>query len=230
MAVPGRKRSLSVEAVVAEAVAMADAEGLGGVSMPRLAARLGKSTMSLYRYVSNKDELVALMLDAAIGTPDTQEYDALDWRSSLWRWATDARQIYLTHPWTLALVTRRRTMGPNETAWLEVAVAALAETDLTPAETLDAVLLVNGYVRGATEPVVDAEPGPDDSVSTYPVQGNKEAYPALAGLGTAEAEATARHRHGPAGFEFGLARILDGLELYLSGRRPGTTEARGGAS
>ncbi|MFC7403874.1 TetR/AcrR family transcriptional regulator [Georgenia alba] len=221
MARPGRKPSLTPEEVVGTAVAMADTEGLEGVSMPRLAARLGKATMSLYRYVSSKEELVALMLDRAIGAPDVAPYRDLDWRASLWRWATDARQVYLAHPWTLPLVTRRRTMGPNETAWLELAVASLAECDLTPAETIDTVLLVNGYVRGATEPLVDDSPATDDSVRPYQGVGAEEAYPSLASLGAIGPDPDERRRQGTAGFEFGLARILDGVEVYLSGRSRG---------
>ena len=63
----GPKPGLSLERIVAAAVQVADAEGLAAVSMSRVAAELGTAPMSLYRYVTAKDELLALMQDAAYG-------------------------------------------------------------------------------------------------------------------------------------------------------------------
>ncbi len=65
----GPKPGLSLERIVEAGVKVAVSEGLGAVSMSRVAAELGASTMSLYRYVAAKDELLALMMDAALGPP-----------------------------------------------------------------------------------------------------------------------------------------------------------------
>ena len=62
----GPKPGLSLERIVAAAVELAAAEGLAAVSMSRVARALGSSPMSLYRYVTAKDELLALMVDAAL--------------------------------------------------------------------------------------------------------------------------------------------------------------------
>src|SRR5260370_18893459 len=67
----GPKPGLSLERIVAAAVQVADAEGLAAVSMNRVATELGTAPMSLYRYVTAKDELLALMLDAAYASPPT---------------------------------------------------------------------------------------------------------------------------------------------------------------
>src|SRR4051812_50159401 len=63
----GPKPALSLERIVEAAVALAQAEGIGAVSMARGAGGLGSSPMSLYRYVAAKDEALALMGDASHG-------------------------------------------------------------------------------------------------------------------------------------------------------------------
>jgi AcrR family transcriptional regulator len=65
----GPKREMSVESIVDAAVELADAEGLGAVSMAAVAARLGYTPMSLYRYVTAKDDLILLMQEEATGLP-----------------------------------------------------------------------------------------------------------------------------------------------------------------
>ena len=84
---PARKRGLTVDRVVTAAVALADAEGIDAVSMSRVAERLGFTTMSLYRHVRSKDELVLLMVNEAAGEPD--EYVDGDWRARLEQWSWD---------------------------------------------------------------------------------------------------------------------------------------------
>ena len=66
---PGRgtRRGLSLERVVAAGIKVALTEGIGALSMARVAAELGAATMSLYRYVAAKDELLTLMVDTALG-------------------------------------------------------------------------------------------------------------------------------------------------------------------
>ena len=78
-------RGLSVEKVVAAAIALADEEGLAAVTMARVAERVGFTTMSLYRHVASKEELVRLMLDSVLGLPP--EFPMLDWRAGLEGWA-----------------------------------------------------------------------------------------------------------------------------------------------
>src|SRR3954470_17526755 len=85
-ATKGPKPGLSLARIVAAGVGVADAGGLGAVSMNRVAKELGASAMSLYRYVDSKDELLALMIDAALGTVPRLPAEA-DWRARLERWA-----------------------------------------------------------------------------------------------------------------------------------------------
>ena len=79
----GPKREMSVEKIVDAAVEIADAEGLGAVSMAAVAAKLGYTPMSLYRYVSAKDDLVMLMQESATGVPPHTLREATGWRDRL---------------------------------------------------------------------------------------------------------------------------------------------------
>ena len=90
-------RGLNVDRVVAAAIELADEDGLAAVSMARVAERLGFTTMSLYRHVASKEELVWRMLDIALGP--APEFATPDWRTGLERWAHEFRAVLLRHPW-----------------------------------------------------------------------------------------------------------------------------------
>lgn len=243
--VRGPKPALRLDRIIDTAIEIADTEGLAALSMQRLATKLGSGTMSLYRYVRSKDELVSLMLDTAIGRPSMPDADAdgdaeadggrdgdaeaEGWRASLERWAHRNRDIYRRHPWTLALVTSPRMMGPNETATFEAALYALSGTGLRPTEMLHTVVLVNGYVRGVTQPVVDRADGERDSVTPQFASlspeilkrfDKQDRYPTLTAVMNGEICDESVDLSADAGFVFGLDRILDGIEAFISARRP----------
>src|SRR3954471_20260485 len=83
----GPRPGLTLDAIVGAGIAVATEEGLGAVSMGRVARRLGAAPMSLYRYVGAKDELLALMVDAALGPPEHERAPGESWRTGLERWA-----------------------------------------------------------------------------------------------------------------------------------------------
>src|SRR5260370_692354 len=95
----GPKPGLSLERIVQAAIRVAARDGLGAVSMSRVAGELGASTMSLYRYVSAKDELVKLMVDAAYGPPPAAGTPDEGWRGPLSRWAWAVRGNFRRHRW-----------------------------------------------------------------------------------------------------------------------------------
>ncbi|WP_165959907.1 TetR/AcrR family transcriptional regulator C-terminal domain-containing protein [Nonomuraea longispora] len=146
------------------------------------------------------------VLDTAIGPPPEEPADPGHWRAAIERWARDTRDIFLRHPWALALVTTPRLMGPNETARLESAMAAMSGPGLSPHDVLNSVLLVNGYVRGAAQPSVDQQ---EPTFGHELIRRAQDRFPHL--------NAVLSHVQGkPAeGFEFGLQRVLDGIEAYL---------------
>src|SRR2546430_12616714 len=135
----GPKPAMSLEKIVHAAVAIVDKEGLGALSMQRVAKEFGFTTMSLYRYVPGKYELIDLMIDTVVGPPP--DLSGLSgWRAKLTKWARLTSDAFQRHPWYLDAATHR-IMGPNQIGWLEVAVDALRGNGLRGQDLLDAVLV-----------------------------------------------------------------------------------------
>ncbi|MFG2828573.1 TetR/AcrR family transcriptional regulator [Streptomyces sp. NPDC048434] len=232
----GPKPALSLERITRTAMALADTGGLGAVSMQRVAAELDFTKMSLYRYVPGKSELVALMIDTAMGEPPGTpapggpgQDDGGRWRVALRAWAEALTAVYHRHPWLLGAAVGPRVMGPNELGWTERALAALSDTGLTGGEQLDAVVVVHGHIRTIAE--VSASMGLDSARATEPEQvmsaalnellaGRADRFPALA---AAVAGAGTDHTSRNQAWEFGLERILDGLAAYM-GRAQGSAQ------
>jgi AcrR family transcriptional regulator len=215
----GPKPALSLERIVEAAVALAQAEGIGAVSMARVAGELGSSPMSLYRYVAAKDELLALMVDAALG-PVPQPAEGEDWRAGLTRWAWGYHDAFRRHPWAL-YVPSGPAVTPNLTAWLEDGLQSLAATGLPEAQKLSVLLLVSGYVRN--EATLAATIGATEGGEIMPTWGRQlarltdpEDFPALhRALGS---EAFAQDDAPDEEFVFGLERVLDGIGSLVSGK------------
>jgi AcrR family transcriptional regulator len=221
----GPKPGLTLDRIVAAGIKVAMTEGIGALSMTRVAAELGVGTMSLYRYVTAKDELLTLMVDAAIGTPRPAP-PGEDWRAGLRRWAVGVRAAYRRHPWALRVPISSPPLGPNNVAWLENALRALAVTPLSEQEKLSTVLLVSGFVRNEVTLDLDLAAGAagEQVMPTYArmlgalIEGGD--FPALAG---AIASGALSDEDDPdSEFEFGLERILDGVAALIArtqGRR-----------
>lgn len=217
----GPKPNLHVTRIVAEAVRIADSEGIAALSMNSLARKLGVGTMSLYRHVPGKDELITLMIDTAIGVPpDAATAPGRNWRQSMRRWAAMTLEIFDRHPWLLPLIASPRRMGPNELAWGEIALKAAHDGGARPNQLYPIVMLINSFVRGFAQ--MSAQPGqggPGMDFEAVARSGNLDRYPMLlVALGVSEGEPEWDGR--PEGmFEFGLERVLDGIELHLKAKR-----------
>ncbi|MFB4289345.1 TetR/AcrR family transcriptional regulator [Nonomuraea sp. ATR24] len=140
----GRPAALDVDRVVAAAVEIADRDGIGGVTIPKVAKSLGFTGMSLYRHVGSKDELLTLMADAAMGTPPDLDTDG--WREGLRDWANAQRAVFRRRPWLTRVPASGPPSGPNHIAWMEAAFAIMARTGLDWAHKVGILTLINGYV------------------------------------------------------------------------------------
>ncbi|WP_328663570.1 TetR/AcrR family transcriptional regulator [Streptomyces sp. NBC_00328] len=143
----GPKRVLSLERIVGTAVTIAEESGLGAVSMNRIAGELNSSTMSLYRYVSAKDELLPLMVDQAFGPPVAPEEECAGWRAGLEHWSWSYLAVLRRHSWVIHVPTGGPPSTPNQVAWTEQGLSFLADVNLREAEKLSTILLLAGIVR-----------------------------------------------------------------------------------
>ena len=226
----GPKREMSVERIVEAAVEIADADGLGAVSMAAVASRLGFTPMSLYRYVSAKDDLMLLMQEEATGAPSEATRTAGGWRERLEALYREQLQHYLAHPWVLEIPISGVPATPNSAAWMDAGLSALADTPLSYEERLAVMLLVTGTAHWAGTVLaayarVEREQGlRDDEIARkedalFRALITADAYPEL----RAAIEAGAFLDESDP-FSFALARGLDGVGGYIQaigeGQRP----------
>lgn len=227
----GPRPALTVRRIVAAALDIVETEGLAELSMRRVAARLGVGTASLYTYVPGKDELLALMLDAVIAEDPLPHTRPGTWREKFAAWARADWEDYRSHPWAVQLASVRQLTGPNALAWLESALRVLDGTGLTEGEMFAAVLSIDAYVHGQARKAIgedEAERPVGDSGESWRSVENVfmaervdfSQYPMM--LRAAQADA---FPDPAATFEFGLERLLDGIEALIERR---AAEAGGG--
>ncbi|MDN3263278.1 TetR/AcrR family transcriptional regulator [Streptomyces sp. CSDS2] len=215
----GPRPTLDLDRIARAGIEIADSEGLADVSMQRVAAQLGVTKMALYRYVPGKAELVALMVDAAIGPYPTAKARRGGWREQLEEWARQLLTVFRQHSWALDATVGPRIMGPGELSWLEHAVSVLDGTGLSGAERMDAAVLLVGHVRGITQQARAAGPADNPEAQLGVILGNLmhahgERFPAL----TAALASAAQSDEQDQAWDFGLQRILDGLAALIDQR------------
>jgi len=145
---PGQVRGLSQADIVAAAVAVADAEGADAVSMRRLAREMRVGAMSLYWYVSSKEELLQLMLERVQADAEAPEPTG-DWRADLRTYARNSRAALLRHSWAIDFLGHGPPSGPNDARNLERLLAALDGLGLDMAGVMYVALTVGTFVLGA---------------------------------------------------------------------------------
>ena len=214
---------LSRQRIVGAATAVADAHGLGELSMRRVAAELGAATMSLYRHVAGKEELIVLMIDAALGEERLPAVRPAGWRAGLTVSTTLLWRLFRRHPWLApAMSLTRPQPAPNGLLLVEWVLETLAPTRLDRRQRLYVHILLFSFARGiatALEPEAEAvrETGLSSDewmdALTPPAALSTEALPHFAEL----VERDDFDLDLDLLFRFGLARLLDGLDGWLRG-------------
>jgi len=229
----GPKPGLSVARIVEAAIALADAEGLPAMSVRRVADALGVGAMTLYRYVPGKAELVDVMVDTVYGelpyVAEPAPGDS-DWRAALTRIAEQSRELYLRHPWLLHVAISRPVLGPHAIAKYDAELRAVDGIGLSDIEMDGVVTLLGGYVHGAVRGAIESAMAERQTGLTdeqwwqahEPLLAtilDPERFPVAARVGSAAGEEY-NAAYAPAhAFDFGLARILDGIATLLTARR-----------
>jgi AcrR family transcriptional regulator len=104
------REPLSRERILRTAVSLADREGLDALSMRRLAGELDAGAMTLYHYVSGKDELLEGMVDIVFGEIELPAGG--DWRTAMRRRCASARDVLVRHAWAIGLMESLARPGP----------------------------------------------------------------------------------------------------------------------
>ena len=221
----GRRGDLNLERIVDQGVELAEAEGLAGVSMRRVAERLGYTSMALYRHVPGKAELIALMRERVLGRwrrleaptdPAAGEHTA--WRPAIESWARRGMELHRRHRWLTESTGERHVPGPNAVAGFERALAAMAGSGLPPAEVVAAVTLVGEHVESTAAKEAERARSERDSglgheewwASRESLFDRLDPYPTLNRL-----YAEGAYDDPPDQFEYGLARVLDGIAARI---------------
>lgn len=225
----GPRPGLSLQRIVDVAVRIAVSDGLGAVSMARVAADLGASTMALYRYVAGKDELLLLMIDTANGPPPGPSGADEGWRAGMARWAWAQHAAARRHPWAVRVPIGGPPSTPNQVGWLERGLDCLRETGLTGAEKLSVILLVSGYVRNEAiiaADIADAVRAAGSGTEIMPAYRkllerltDADRFPAIHAV--IASGALDRDDAPDDEFVFGLDRVLDGIDVLVQSRQPG---------
>lgn len=215
---------LSTAKVVATAIAMADAEGIEAISMRRIAAELGTSTMSLYRYVESKDGLVLLMIDTALGEDAFPPPSESDWRADLEVCARLQWAGFLRHPWLAGEMSiTRPQLVPNGFRYTEWCLRALAPLGLSMESMMYITVIVFNHVKGmAVDNAAEAEQQQDTGLTADEYMTTRSTdvaamvspteLPLLASLVRSDDFDLDMDTL----FEFGLQRLLDGIEGWLA--------------
>lgn len=222
----GPKPRLTLAAVVDQAVAIADAEGLEAVSMRRIAADLQVGTMSLYRYVPGKEELLDLMLERVSAVEEGLDLGP-DWKEAMRTVGHGLWQLYTTHPWLPLVDQTRPLLGPNSLHSLEITLASLASSGLNGQEQIAVITTIDALVQSAARTANAAARAERDSgITTEEFWQAQEpilvkamesgSYPHLAAM-----DEDTFDMSGEAHVEFGLERLLDGIEILVNRRTGG---------
>ncbi|MFC6090340.1 TetR/AcrR family transcriptional regulator [Saccharothrix lopnurensis] len=224
----GRKPSLTSADITRAAVGVADAEGLAAVSMAHVAQQLGRSTMALYRHVRSKDELLALMFDAAMEEPPELPAGC-DWRTGLTAWSHGVVAVHRRHPWLSRVPISGPPVGPRNLAWFDRALGALAGTPLTEEEKVRVVLglltFINGEVRLAGDLAAGYEDNPEAFSRAYSTALRRVVDPRrlpwlsrVVEAGVFDLDDLRAEEDADADFTFGLDVFLDGVAAHVARR------------
>jgi AcrR family transcriptional regulator len=223
---PGR----SLDDIVTAAVALADAEGLDAVTMRAVALAVGAAPMSLYTYVPGKAELLDLMLDRCYSRMPRPDRSGEPWRARVAAVAADNRALFRAHPWAAEVSTSRPPLGPGLMAKYEYELRAFDGTGLDDVRRDAALTYVLDFVRASARSAAEVRHAQREGAwsdeqwwtANAPLLAqvlDEQRYPTAVRVGAAAGSAQNAAYSPDHAYEFGLARVLDGLGVLIDGAR-----------
>ena len=206
---------LSKERVLGAAVALADAQGVEGLSMRKLAQELGVVPMALYKHVANKDELLDAMVDVVVGEIDPPA-GGTDWKTAMRRRVLSARGALLRHPWASRVMESRASPTPAVLAYMDSMIGMFRAGGFSIDLTHHAMHAMGSRLLGFSQELFDetADVGPGMDAET--LRELAGAFPHITELVVAithdQASVVGVGCDDQFEFEFALDLMLDGLE------------------
>ncbi len=220
---------------MAAALRVVEAGGVAALTMHSVAAQVGYTPMALYRYFPNKESLVDAVIDTALGEPPRRVGAHAGWREEIRQWAHAKRAMLCARPWLAELPFVAAPHGPNWLAWHEAFLRTIAHTGLSPEDMMDVLSVVHGYVHGSSDTIISlaratmsgatpeqwaaavgADLGRAIDDPRYPLlsrilSSSSGGITAASPLPTREGKPRTMDEC----FDWGLERVLDGIQVYL---------------
>ncbi|MDQ8738127.1 TetR/AcrR family transcriptional regulator [Paenibacillus sp. LHD-38] len=228
----GPKGELSIKQIVEAAIAIADKDGLSAVSMNRVAQSMGYSAMSLYRYITSKEDLLILMQDAVCDIPIPPDGPVTDWRESMREYVRASILVFREHPWFGDIPIMSIPTTPYNLQIVDWVLRSMRDLPLNDYEKMSNILLLSSYARSSGMIQRDLERAVQAGSSPEAVSGfeytaalkqlvKPERFPDLAPIVLSGAYTGENDSANTVGddFDFGLERILDGIADYLEHKK-----------
>jgi AcrR family transcriptional regulator len=222
----GGPSGLSIRAIVAAALAIADADGVEALSMRKVAEQLGVGTMSLYTHIPGKAELIDLMLDTVYGqlytSVEEPSQQGRDWRDALRFIARRNWELYRQHPWMLQITMGRPVLGPHASLKYEAELRPLDKIGLSDVEMDATLTLILSHIEGCARAQAAIERGQRETNTTEaewwvahaPLMEkviDPAVFPVASRVGTAAGQTYGGASSPEFAYRFGLDRILAGV-------------------
>ncbi|TDC76911.1 TetR/AcrR family transcriptional regulator [Actinomadura sp. 7K507] len=224
----GRPATLSLDRIVAAAVEVADeialSEGLEALSMRSIATQLGVGTMSLYRYVPGRSELLDLMLDHVIEIPEDEPDAEAGWRDVLTAEAHAEWRLCMDHPWYPYVDQSRPLLGPNSMRGLDRVFRLLRPSGIDDRTLMMMFGVQSDFVDGLARSYlnerraehrtgVSSDEFWQAQVPTLEKALGSGDFPTMADLADNTFDFSYEQL-----FEFGLSRLHDGFAAFIAAR------------
>ena len=204
---------LSRQRALTAAMALADEEGLGSLTMRKLAQELGVEAMSLYHHVANKNDILDGMVEVVFSEIELPS-ERTDWKTAMRQRATSVRAVLTRHPWAISIMESRTSPGPATLRHLDGVIGCCRRAGFSVEMAAHAFSLIDSYIYGFVLQEVNLpfkdEDDLDEVVADIMPDLSDDEYPHLLEL-TTDYILQPGYSYGNE-FEYGLGLILDGLE------------------
>ncbi len=211
---PPTRAPLTRDRVLHVAIDLADADGIAGLSMRKLAQLLGVEAMSLYNHVANKEDVLDAIVDIVVGEI-TVPTEGADWKQAMRLRAISAHQVLLRHPWAALLIVSRINVGPAMLRYIDATLGCLREAGFSYQMADHAWNAIDSHIYGFTLQQLHFPLAPStyaDAARGFLPMLPEDRFPHMRALTN---QVINGEHDGLHSLEFGLQLILDGLEKLL---------------